>query len=363
MSQPGDIAGHPEPVSPGLAPASAQVSLVTVLREWGRIGCIGFRRPARPHQAAARAVRRAQEMARTRPSSRTRSPPATCCPARPPPSWRSSAPGGSAAAPARWPAEPRSSSRADRDPRPGRPVPGRLPAAVGTRRRRGRRGRRPRRRRPGRRWSLARRTAGGRRAAAPRAGRPTWLAGAPPRPPSVVEWLVAVLLGLRRDRARRPAPAPSPGRTGARGSWPPCWCWAACAIGGGVLLSVAWVAFKVGALSYGGGFVIIPLMQSDAVVLNYHWMTAAQFLNAVALGQITPGPGRADRGGRSATPPLGWSAASWPAVVAFTPSFSFVLLGAGRFDLACAAIAGPAPSSAGPGPPRSWAIPRLPPSR
>ena len=37
-----------------------------------------------------------------------------------------------------------------------------------------------------------------------------------------------------------------------------------------------------------GGFVIIPLMQADAV--GRHWMTSAQFLNAVALGQITPGP-------------------------------------------------------------------------
>ncbi|HWF83167.1 MAG TPA: chromate transporter, partial [Streptosporangiaceae bacterium] len=42
------------------------------------------------------------------------------------------------------------------------------------------------------------------------------------------------------------------------------------AVGG--LLAVAWVAFKVGALSYGGGFVIIPLMQHD-VVHTYHWMT------------------------------------------------------------------------------------------
>ena len=30
-------------------------------------------------------------------------------------------------------------------------------------------------------------------------------------------------------------------------------------------------------------------MQSDAVS-HYHWMTGAQFLNAVALGQVTPGP-------------------------------------------------------------------------
>ena len=49
-----------------------------------------------------------------------------------------------------------------------------------------------------------------------------------------------------------------------------------------------WTAFKVGALSYGGGFVIIPLMQADAV--SNGWMTDAEFAGAVAFGQITPGP-------------------------------------------------------------------------
>jgi chromate transporter len=101
------------------------------------------------------------------------------------------------------------------------------------------------------------------------------------------------------------------------------------AISGGVL-SVAWVAFKVGALSYGGGFVIIPLMQSDAVS-HYHWMTGAQFLNAVALGQVTPGPVV------QTVAVVGYAAAGLAggilaAVVAFTPSFAFVLLGAHRFD-------------------------------
>src|SRR3954471_5615935 len=64
---------------------------------------------------------------------------------------------------------------------------------------------------------------------------------------------------------------------------------AATAGASGGLLALVWVAFKVGALSYGGGFVIIPLMQGDAVN-RYHWLTNAQFLNAVALGQVTPGP-------------------------------------------------------------------------
>lgn len=101
-------------------------------------------------------------------------------------------------------------------------------------------------------------------------------------------------------------------------------------IGGGVLLAVAWVAFKVGALSYGGGFVIIPLMQSDAVG-HYHWMTGAQFLNAVALGQITPGPVV------QTVAVIGYAAAGLvggilAAVVAFTPSFAFILLGGRQFD-------------------------------
>jgi chromate transporter len=100
--------------------------------------------------------------------------------------------------------------------------------------------------------------------------------------------------------------------------------------GGGVLASVAWVAFKVGALSFGGGFVIIPLMQADAVG-RYHWMTGAQFLNAVALGQITPGPVV------QTVAVVGYAAAGIGAgllasAVAFAPSFAFVLLGGRHFD-------------------------------
>jgi chromate transporter len=93
---------------------------------------------------------------------------------------------------------------------------------------------------------------------------------------------------------------------------------------------IAWVALKVGALSYGGGFVIVPLMQSDAVE-RHHWMTAEQFLNAVALGQVTPGPVV------HTVAAVGYAAAGiggalLAAAVAFAPSFAFVLLGAGRFD-------------------------------
>jgi chromate transporter len=101
------------------------------------------------------------------------------------------------------------------------------------------------------------------------------------------------------------------------------------AAGAGSTLALAWTAFKVGALSFGGGFVIIPLMQNDAVH-RYHWMTNSQFLGAVALGQITPGPVV------QTVAVVGYAAAGvagglLAALVAFSPSFFFVLAGARHF--------------------------------
>lgn len=104
----------------------------------------------------------------------------------------------------------------------------------------------------------------------------------------------------------------------------------AAATSAGGLGALAWTSLKVGALSFGGGFVIVPLMQGDAVD-HHHWMTSGQFLNAVALGQATPGPVVAT------VAAVGYAAKGiggglLAALIAFVPSFSFVLLGARRFD-------------------------------
>ena len=154
-------------------------------------------------------------------------------------------------------------------------------------------------------------------------------------------WLVLVLLGcgLVEIAARLPGR-----RLGA-------FLLPALAVPVGGLGALAWVAIKVGLLSYGGGFVIIPLMQADAVH-HYHWVTNGQFLNAVALGQITPGPvvltvaviGYAARG-------LGGGLLA--AAIAFAPSFAFILLGGRHFaalrsnDRARAFLDGAGPAAIG----------------
>ena len=133
-------------------------------------------------------------------------------------------------------------------------------------------------------------------------------------------WAAGWLRGLLRHPHRR-----SPGSTRIL---LPSVVGHAVAVGG--LGALTLVALKVGALSYGGGFVIIPLMQHD-VVSTYHFMSAEQFLGAVVLGQITPGPVV------QTVAVVGYAAGGLAggllaAVVVFAPSFVFVLVGGPRFD-------------------------------
>jgi len=57
----------------------------------------------------------------------------------------------------------------------------------------------------------------------------------------------------------------------------------------GLLLSLAIILCRTGAITFGGGFVMIPQMESE-VVNTHHWLTHQEFADATALGQITPGP-------------------------------------------------------------------------
>jgi chromate transport protein ChrA len=57
----------------------------------------------------------------------------------------------------------------------------------------------------------------------------------------------------------------------------------------GLLLTIASIFLRIGAVTFGGGYVMVPLIESE--VVNAHgWLTHQEFVEAFALGQITPGP-------------------------------------------------------------------------
>lgn len=56
-----------------------------------------------------------------------------------------------------------------------------------------------------------------------------------------------------------------------------------------LLGKLAFLFLRIGAVTFGGGFVMIPLIEQE-VVKNMHWLTHQQFVDGMALGQMTPGP-------------------------------------------------------------------------
>ena len=56
-----------------------------------------------------------------------------------------------------------------------------------------------------------------------------------------------------------------------------------------LLLALSTVFLRMGSVTFGGGFVMVPLIENEVVGTN-HWLTRQEFADATALGQLTPGP-------------------------------------------------------------------------
>jgi chromate transporter len=91
-------------------------------------------------------------------------------------------------------------------------------------------------------------------------------------------------------------------------------------------LEMAWVFLKTGLFSFGGAYASLAFLQRDAVD-RYHWLTAGQLLDGVALSVATPGPFMlfTTFAGYVAGGLLGAILATF---FVFLPSFVLVLIGA-----------------------------------
>jgi chromate transporter len=55
------------------------------------------------------------------------------------------------------------------------------------------------------------------------------------------------------------------------------------------ILKFFWMLFYINLFTIGGGYVMIPLLQRE-IVEHYHWLTNKEFIDSIAIGQLTPGP-------------------------------------------------------------------------
>jgi chromate transporter len=55
-----------------------------------------------------------------------------------------------------------------------------------------------------------------------------------------------------------------------------------------IFLNLFTVFFKIGLFSFGGGYAMIPLIQSE--VVRYGWLKASEIANIIAISEMTPGP-------------------------------------------------------------------------
>jgi chromate transporter len=105
------------------------------------------------------------------------------------------------------------------------------------------------------------------------------------------------------------------------------------------LAQMGWFFTKAALLTFGGAYAVLPYVYQGAVE-NYHWLTAPQMIDGLALGETTPGPlimvvafvGFVGAWthvalGAGAVALAGWAGAVVATFYTFLPSYLFILLG------------------------------------
>ena len=83
--------------------------------------------------------------------------------------------------------------------------------------------------------------------------------------------------------------------------------------------------FKVGAFTFGGGYAMLPLIQRE-VIETHHWLSSDEFIELIAIAEITPGPVAINTATFVGYRTAGVLGASMATLGVVLPSFSIILL-------------------------------------
>jgi len=93
------------------------------------------------------------------------------------------------------------------------------------------------------------------------------------------------LTGEKANSQPPPTP-PVPGAASLSAAAPPLVAVSAASVS---LATLAWTFLKIGCVFFGGGFVLVPVLHQH-LVTQLHWLSSREFLDGVAISNLTPGP-------------------------------------------------------------------------
>src|SRR5690554_501494 len=90
-----------------------------------------------------------------------------------------------------------------------------------------------------------------------------------------------------------------------------------------ILLNLYLAFFKIGLFGFGGGYVMIPLIQQE--IIRNGWLSLETFLDIIAISQMTPGPIAINSGTFIGYQAAGFAGALVATIGVVTPSFILVI--------------------------------------
>lgn len=97
-----------------------------------------------------------------------------------------------------------------------------------------------------------------------------------------------------------------------------------------ILLELFLAFFKIGALTFGGGYAMLPLIQQEAA--SHGWLSASELIDFVAVSESTPGPFAVNIATYVGAETAGTLGAALATLGVVLPSFIIILIVAGSYE-------------------------------